>query len=50
MFLPKYYRIGTSKDELYKYLSAAGLENVEVNEWHGMVIGEGTKPGLKFLS
>jgi DNA-binding PadR family transcriptional regulator len=41
--LPKYYREGTSKEELYHLLSDSQLRDIKIDEWHGMTIGEGIK-------
>jgi PadR family transcriptional regulator PadR len=46
LFLPEHYRAGTAEDELYELFSKAGLKKIEIDEWHGMVIGEGIKKDI----
>ncbi|MFX0071658.1 MAG: helix-turn-helix transcriptional regulator [Candidatus Hermodarchaeota archaeon] len=44
LFHPKNQRLGTSMQELNEYLNKLNLENIEIYEWHGMILGVGTKP------
>ena len=44
LFHPKNQRPGTSIQELNEYLNKMSIENVEISEWQGMIIGVGIKP------